>query len=84
MSPLVTCEILGLFVNLFTADDKYSFRNTDNLRQPILMQLSKKQKTFSQFSAAFLNFRSNFELFGKKDDLHSLIISEIMDCQRRG
>ena len=48
------------------------------------MQLSKKQKTFSQFSAAFLNFRSNFELFGKKDDLHSLIISEIMDCQRRG
>ena len=31
------------------------------------MQLSKKQKTFSQFSAAFLKSASNFEHFEKKN-----------------
>ena len=31
-----------------------SLLNRDKLRQPIQMQLSKKQKAFSEFSAAFL------------------------------
>ena len=31
MSLLVIFEILGLFVNTLTADDKYSLRNTENL-----------------------------------------------------
>ena len=35
------------------------------------MQLSKKLKTFSRIVATFLKFASNFERFGKKDDLHS-------------
>ena len=39
---LVISEILGLFVNKSTADDKYYFRNSENLRQSIQMQLSKK------------------------------------------
>ena len=44
---------MGLFVNKLTADDKYSLRNSDNLWQPIQMQLSKKK--------IFLNFfLSNF------------------------
>ena len=51
MSPLVICEILGLLVNTLTAEDKYSACNGENLPQPIQMQLSKKQKTFSQFFA---------------------------------
>ena len=52
MSLLVTCEILGLFFNTLTVNDRYSFRNSRNLPQPIQIQLSKKQKVFSQF---FLN-----------------------------
>ena len=55
-----------MFVNILTADDKYSLLNRDNLRQPIQMQLSQKHKTFSQFVAAFLKARLNFEHFQKK------------------
>ena len=47
MSLLVICEILGLFVGTFTANVNCSFRNSENLLQPIQMRLSKKQKTFS-------------------------------------
>ena len=81
MFVLVICEILGLFVNTLTADDKYSLGKGENLRQPIEMQLSKKQETFSEFFVAFLKFRSSFEIFEKKDDFHSLCISEITDYE---
>ena len=55
-----------MFFNIFTADYKYSLLNRDNLREPIQTQLSKKQKTFSQFAATFLKYRLNFEQFPKK------------------
>ena len=47
------CKIVGLFVNTLTADDKYSLLNNHNLTQPIQMQLSQKQKTFSTFFCIF-------------------------------
>ena len=84
MSPLVICEILELFVNTLTADDKYSLRNIENLWQPIQIQLSQRQKKFSQFFAAFLKLTSNFEQFEKKDDPHSLCMLETENCKRRG
>ena len=52
-----------MFVNILTTDDKYSLFNRDNLRRPIQMQLSQKQKTFSEFIAAFLKAGLNFEHF---------------------
>ena len=55
-----------MFVNIFTADYKYSLLNRGNLREPIQTELSKKQKTFSQFVAAFLKYRLNFEQFLRK------------------
>ena len=42
MSLLVICEIVGLFVNTLTTDDKYFLLNSENLGQPIQMQLSDK------------------------------------------
>ena len=54
------------------------------LMPSIQMQLSKKQKTFSQLFSAFLKIRLNFEHFEKKEDPHSLCISETTDCKRRG
>ena len=84
ISLLVICEIVGLFVNTLTANDKYSLHNRKNLPQPIQMQLSKKQKKFSQFCFAFLKFRSSFKIFEKIDDLHSLCISEITVCEKYG
>ena len=45
------------------------------------MQLSQKQKTFSQFFAAFLKSTLNFEHFEKKDDPQRFCISEITDSE---
>ena len=36
-------------INKSTANDNYSLLNRDNLTQPIQIQLSQKQKAFSQF-----------------------------------
>ena len=66
-----------------TDDDKYSLLNRDNLAQQIQIQLSQKQKTFSQFFAAFLKSLLNFIHFQKKDDSHSWCISEIKDSEKR-
>ena len=61
---------LGLLVNTLAADDKYPVLNRDNSTIPILMQLSQKQKAFSQFFAAFLKSRLNFKCFEEKNDRH--------------
>ena len=63
---LVPSEILGLFVNTLTDNDKYCLLYRDNLTQPIQILLSEKQKTFSQFFAAFFKSALNFEHFQKK------------------
>ena len=49
--------------------------NRDNLPQPIQMQLSEKQKTFSEFFFAFLKSILNFKHLPKKDVARSLCIS---------
>ena len=80
-SLLVTCEILGLLLKILATDEKYPVLNRDNLTIPIQIQLSRKQKTFSQFFAAFLKSRLNFEYFEKKDEPHRVCISEITDSK---
>ena len=56
MCLLPISEILGLFVNTLTADDKYSVFHRMNLQQPIETQLSKKWKICAQFFAIFLKY----------------------------
>ena len=64
-------KFVRLFVNALTADDKHNLLNRDNLRQPIQMQLSQKQRTFSEFFFfAFLKTILSFEPFRKNDDPH--------------
>ena len=77
-------EILRLFVNALTADDKYSGSNMQNLSQQFQTPLSRKQKTFSEFFSKFLKCAWNLEHFQKKDEYPSLIIFEIIDAERRG
>ena len=67
-----------------SAVDKCSLPNTDNLMQPIHIQLSQKLKTFSQLFPAISKSRLNFEHFQKKDEAHSLFISEASACEKRG
>ena len=50
-------KILTPFVNRLTVNDKDYLLNTDNLTQLIHMQLSQKQKTFSQFFFFFCIFK---------------------------
>ena len=67
-----------------TAVDKCSLPNRHNLRQPIHKELSQKLKSFSQFFPAFSKSGLNFKHFEKKDDPHSLFISEATTCENRG
>ena len=83
-SVLVRRKALEPFVNTLSADDKYSLLNKDNLAQPIRTQLSQKQKAFSQFFCVFSTSALNLKYFQKKDDPHSLFISEITHSGKRG
>ena len=73
-----------MFVNALTFDEKYSGRIMQHLPQQVQMPLFQKQKTFSGFLIAFLKCAWNLKHFQKKDDYPSLIISEIIDVERRG
>ena len=55
-----------------------------NLQQQFQARLSQIQKTFSWFFIAYLKCAWNLEHFRKKDEYPSLIISEIIDAERRG
>ena len=76
--------MLRLFVNALTADDKYSGSNMKNFPQQFQTPLSHKKNTFSWFFISFLKCTWNLEHFQKKDEYPSLIISEIIDAERRG
>ena len=62
----------------------YSGSNMQNLPQQFQTKLPCKQKTFSGFFIKFLKCAWNLEHFQKKDEYPSLIISEIIDAERRG
>ena len=47
------------------------------------MQVSGKQETFSEFFAAVLKSRLNFEHLKNKDDSHSRGISEITESEKQ-
>ena len=83
-SPSVWYEILRLFVNALTVDEKYSGNNMWNLPQQFQTPASQKQNTFSGVFNAFLKYAWNLEHFQKKDEYPSLIISEIIDAEKRG
>ena len=55
-----------------------------NLSQQFQTPLSPKQKIFSEFFIALLKCAWKLEHFQKKDEYPSLIISEIIDAERRG
>ena len=54
-----------------------------NLLQQFQTPLSQKQKTFCWFFIVFLKCAWNLEHFQKKDEYASLILSEIIDAERR-
>ena len=83
MSVLVISDVLGLFANKLTADDKYSLRNRKKLSQPIQMQLSNKEKIIL-FFCCISGIEIKFWKFWNKDDPHRLCVLENRDNERRG
>ena len=71
ISPLLKFEIIGLFVNTWTADYKYPVPDCESLPFPIRVQLYSKEKTIFQFFIPFVQSPSNFEHFQKKQDPYS-------------
>ena len=55
-----------------------------NLPQQFQTPASQKKYIFSWFFIVFLKCAWNLEHFQKKDEYSSLIISEIIDAERRG
>ena len=70
---LVLGEILVVFVNKLTADEKYPVQDCENLQLSIQMHLSEKRKKFSDFFVPFLQSSSNFKHFQKKAWLSKLM-----------
>ena len=79
-----TCKILGLLIHTLAADEKYLFLHRNNLTIPIQMQLSQKQKTFSQFFAAFFKCRLNIKNFEWKYDPHRFCVFEVTASENIG
>ena len=67
-----------------TACDKYAILNRENLMQQISMQLSQKQKTFSESSSAFFKSRLNFEYFLWNDKRQRWYMSQMTDSEKQG
>ena len=78
---LVRYEVLGQFVNTMTAVYYYFRYNLENLPQQVQKQISLKPKTFSAFFIALMKSTLNLEYFEKKDQSHSLSITEINNCK---
>ena len=67
MSVSLISEIIGLFFSTLSPDNKYSVLNTENLRQQIQLQLSKKERSFSEFFLLHVwNVHQNLDVL-KKD-----------------
>ena len=69
-SLLVIHKILRPFVNTLAVKDKHYLLNRENLTRAIQIQLSQKQKIFSEFFFAFLKSILNFKPLAKRGDPH--------------
>ena len=65
-SVLVICKISRLFPNSLSSYGEYSLFNRGNLMERISMQLSPKQKTFSELFLHFWNLVQILKIFKKK------------------
>ena len=59
-------KILRPFANTLAVNDKHYLVKRENLAQPIQIELSQKQKNFSEFLLAFLKSILNFKDLSKK------------------
>ena len=84
-SVLVVSEILRLFVNILTPDDKYSLSvKTSVSRYQFKYSSIRLKKNISKIFSAFPETTWNLEYFEKKHGLQRWLVSEIIDCKKQG
>ena len=71
-----------MFGNMFTADHMYSRHRWEKFWQQAQMLLSQKQKIFCENFIACLQYTQNSVHFEKKDQIHRLNISEVIDPEK--
>ena len=76
-SLLVSVNVLRLFVNTLTADDKYSLISKDNSIETIQKHLFQKRNILSEFFSAFFESALNFEHFQTKMILIGYVFAEL-------
>ena len=76
-SLLETLKLFSRFCKTLTAVDKYSLISRDNWMQTIQINLSQKQKNFSQFFSAFFESELNFQHFQKKMTLIGYVFPKL-------
>ena len=76
-SLLVIHKTLRLFLNTLTLDDKHYLLNRDNLKQPIQIQLSQKQRIFLNFFWHFSNLYWILNICQKKMTVIADVFPEI-------
>ena len=76
--------MLRQFLNALTADDKYSGSNMQSFPATISNAIISETNDFFWFFISFLKCAWNLEHFQKKDEYPSLIISAIIDPEKRG
>ena len=76
-SLLLTFQILGVLVNTLPANGKYPVLNRDNLKIPVQMQLSQRQKNLLSVFAAYLKYILNFQRFAKKMTLIDFVFPKL-------
>ena len=64
--PILKFEILGVFVNTLTANDKYAVQDSDSLQFAIQLQLSEKRKFFSSNFFSIYGIYIKFQTFSIK------------------
>ena len=79
---LARFEILELFVNTLTTDDKYSSRNIQNLTQQLQTTMSEKEKTFYRIFITYVKSRTSSDDFVEKDESTSLSFYDIIDAEK--
>ena len=82
-SALVWSEILRLFVDTLTADNMYSRCNMHISRKDFKRHYLKNKRFLGIFYC-ISEIAWNLEHLEKKEEYPSLLISEIMDCERAG
>ena len=76
-SLVVICEVLQLFDNRLTANNKYSLLHCDNLTQPIQMILFRKRKNFLIYFLHFSNLDWNSNILKTKVNLIAFLLTKL-------